>query len=183
MQCNFCYNSVLPVRIKHDICSVWHSKGVKLMRVTIRDYQDPDFSACCSLWQELAAHHAKIYEDPAIGGDDPGRGFKLYIDNAQRKATWVAEVEGHVRGFILGRVAHAGEAATEVGMIQILGVHPDYQQRGIATQLVNALCEKYRSKGISRVRAGIDQRDKRLLNFFEHVGFSVGHLIDYSKTL
>ena len=95
----------------------------------------------------------------------------------------VAEVEGHVRGFILGRVAHAGEAATEVGMIQILGVHPDYQQRGIATQLVNALCEKYRSKGISRVRAGIDQRDKRLLNFFEHVGFSVGHLIDYSKTL
>ena len=95
----------------------------------------------------------------------------------------VAEVEGHVRGFILGRVAHAGEAATEVGMIQILGVHPDYQQRGIATQLVNALCEKYRSKGISRVRAGIDQRDKQLLNFFEHVGFSVGHLIDYSKTL
>jgi len=96
---------------------------------------------------------------------------------------FVAEVEGHVRGFILGRVAHVGEAATEVGVIQILGVHPDYQRRGIAIQLVNALCEKYRSKGINRVRVDIDQRDKQLLNFVEHVGFSVGHLIDYSKTL
>lgn len=95
----------------------------------------------------------------------------------------VAEVEGHVRGFILGRVAHAGEAATEVGLILILGVHPDYSRKGLATQLVKAICENYRSKGIRTVRIGIDQRDKDLEAFFEHMGFSVGHLIDYSKNL
>lgn len=95
----------------------------------------------------------------------------------------VAEVEGHVRGFILGRLAHVGEAATEVGMIIILGVHPDYSRKGIATQLVNAICEKYRSKGIKTVRIGIDQRDKDLESLFEHMGFSVGHLIDYAKNI
>ncbi len=95
----------------------------------------------------------------------------------------VAEVEGHVRGFILGRVADIGEPVIQVGLILILGVHPDYQRRGIATQLVNAVCDKYRSKGIKTVRIGIDQRDKELLSFFEHIGFSVGHLIDYAKTL
>ena len=96
---------------------------------------------------------------------------------------FVAEVGGHVRGFILGQVAHVGEAATEAGQILIVGVNPDYQRRGIAIQLVNAICEKYRSRGIKTVRIGIDQRDKELLSFVEHVGFSVGHLIDYSKTL
>lgn len=96
---------------------------------------------------------------------------------------FVAEVEGHARGFITGRVAHFSEAATEVGMVLILGVHPDYQRRGIAVELINAICEKYRSKGIKRVRIDVDRRDKEFLTFIEHMGFSAGHLIDYSKTL
>lgn len=96
---------------------------------------------------------------------------------------FVAEVDGHVRGFILGRVAHTGEAATEVGNILILGVHPEFWRKGIARQLVNALCEKYRGRGIRRVHIGLDQRDKELIGFFEQMGFSVGHLIDYSKTI
>ena len=95
----------------------------------------------------------------------------------------VAEIEGHVRGFILGRVAHVGETAAEVGVILILGVHPDYWRKGIAAELVNAICANYRSKGIRTVRIGIDQRDKDLEAFFERMGFSVGHLIDYAKNL
>jgi len=95
----------------------------------------------------------------------------------------VAEIEDHVRGFILGRVTNVGEAATEVGEILILGVHPDYGRKGIAGELVKALCEKYHSKGIRTVRIGIDQRDKDLEAFFEHMGFSVGHLIDYARNI
>lgn len=112
-----------------------------------------------------------------------------YVDLITRDVTglldlgFVAEVDGHVRGFILGQVAHIGETATEIGLILILGVHPDYQRRGIAANLANALCEKYRSKGIKTVRIGVDQRDKDLVGFAEYMGFSVGHLIDYSKTL
>ena len=96
---------------------------------------------------------------------------------------FVAEVVEHVRGFVLGEVRHVGEAGTEVGMILIIGVHPDYQRKGIATGLANALCEKYRSKGIKTVRLAIDERDKGLLDFARHMGFGVGHLVDYSKAL
>ncbi len=95
----------------------------------------------------------------------------------------VAEIEGHVRGFILGRLAHVGEGATEAGVILILGVHPDYWRKGVAKGLVNTLCQKYRAKGIKNVRIGIDERDKDLIFFFESMGFAVGHLIDYAKTL
>ena len=96
---------------------------------------------------------------------------------------FVAEVDGHVRGFILGQLGHIGETAAEVGVILILGIQPDYWRKGIANELVDSLCEKYRSKGLKTVRVGIDQRDKDLLAFFEHLGFNVGHFIDYSKTL
>ena len=94
---------------------------------------------------------------------------------------FVVEISGQIRGFVLGQVAHEND--TEVGLLLMLGVHPDYQQRGFATKLVNALCEKYRSKGIKTIRATIDQQDKDLLGFIEHVGFTAGYRVDYSKTL
>ena len=94
---------------------------------------------------------------------------------------FVAEIGGQVCGFILGRVAHEND--TEVGLLLMLGVRPDYQRKGIAAKLVNALCEKYRSKGIKTVRATVDKQDKALLGFIEYTGFVAGHRVDYSKTL
>lgn len=96
---------------------------------------------------------------------------------------FVAEVEGHVRGLILGRMAQVDEAPTHMGLILILGVHPDYWRRGIATELVKAICDRYRSRGIRTVRIGVDQRDKELIGFVERAGFGVGHRIDYTRTL
>ena len=95
----------------------------------------------------------------------------------------VAELDGQVRGFILGEVAHLREAAVELGVILIIGVHPDCQRRGIAVNLVNALGDKYRSKGIKRMRVAIDERDKGLIAFFERMGFRVGRLLAYTKIL
>jgi ribosomal protein S18 acetylase RimI-like enzyme len=95
----------------------------------------------------------------------------------------VAEIEDHVRGFILGRIAHVGQAGTEMGIIPILGVHPDYQRRGIATKLVDAICDKFRSRGIKRIRIDVDRHDKDLLAFVEHMGLGAGRLVEYSKSL
>ncbi len=94
---------------------------------------------------------------------------------------FVAEIGGQICGFTLGRIAHEND--TEVGLLLILGIRPDYQRKGIATKLINALCAKYRSKGIKTICAIVDQQDKDLLGFIEHIGFAVGHRVDYSKTL
>lgn len=96
---------------------------------------------------------------------------------------FAAEVEGHVRGFILGKVERVGESATRMGEILILGVHPDYWHRGIATDLVRAICKKYNSMGIRTVKIEIDHRDKALMGFCEQMDFSVGHRIEYTRTL
>jgi GNAT superfamily N-acetyltransferase len=94
--------------------------------------------------------------------------------------SFVAEVNGQIRGFILGQVARVRESATEIGIIQMIGVHPDYQRRGIGSRLVRALADKYRSQGIKVVRIGVDYRDKSLLGLVEHSGFAVDRLVVYS---
>jgi GNAT superfamily N-acetyltransferase len=94
--------------------------------------------------------------------------------------SFVAEVNGQVRGFILGQVAHMRESATEIGIIQMIGVHPDYQGRGIGSRLIRALADKCRAQGIKVMRIGIDYRDKSLRGLVEHAGFGVDRLIVYS---
>jgi ribosomal protein S18 acetylase RimI-like enzyme len=97
--------------------------------------------------------------------------------------SFVAELNGQVRGFVLGQVARLRESATEVGVLEMIGVHPDYQRRGIATKLIDTLADKYRSKGIKIMRIGINYRDKSLLSLVEQTGFSATRVIVYSKIL
>ncbi len=95
----------------------------------------------------------------------------------------VAEVGGQVTGFILARHAYVGEPVVEVGLIQILGVGPDYWGQGIGTKLANALLERCRSKGLKTVRIMVNERDSQLQGFFAHMGFRRGHLIGLHQNL
>jgi ribosomal protein S18 acetylase RimI-like enzyme len=65
----------------------------------------------------------------------------------------------------------------------MIGVHPDYQRRGIGSRLVRTLSDKYRSQGMKVMRIGVDYRDKSLVGLFEHVGFGVDRLVIYSMVL
>jgi len=97
--------------------------------------------------------------------------------------SFVAEANGQVVGFILARLAYVGEPVTEAGLIQILGVDPDYWRKGIASRLVDALLENCQAKGIKTVRVTVNERDSQLRDFFERMHFRRGELIDYSKVL
>jgi ribosomal protein S18 acetylase RimI-like enzyme len=97
--------------------------------------------------------------------------------------SFVAEVDGVVQGFLLARRIYIVAPPSEVGLIQILGVDPDYQRQGIATKMVNALLDTCREKKLSAVRIMINERDSQLVGLFEHLGFRRGELIDYTKSL
>jgi len=97
--------------------------------------------------------------------------------------SFVAEVDGQVAGFILARLAYVGEPVMEVGLIQILGVDPDYWRQGIATKLVNVLLERCQSKALKTVRIMVNERDSQLQGLFQRMGFRRGQLIDYTRTL
>jgi len=58
---------------------------------------------------------------------------------------WIAEVEGSVVGFAVGRVVGAEAHLQEVD------VHPDYGRRGIGTRLVDAVLDWARERGYASV--------------------------------
>lgn len=95
----------------------------------------------------------------------------------------VAEINNQVVGFILARHAYIGEPVVEAGLIQGLGIHPLYQRRGIATQLINALTERSRSKSIKTLRVMLGEQDSTMKDFFTRVNFRLAQLRVYDKTL
>jgi hypothetical protein len=71
---------------------------VSIPDLVIHAYAPSDYSAGRPLWVELTEYHRRIYEDPAIGGDDPGVGFDDYLATPQRVSSCIAESVGAVVG-------------------------------------------------------------------------------------
>lgn len=93
---------------------------------------------------------------------------------------FVAEVDGEVVGFILGDIRGV-EYGTEVGgWIDMMGVVPKYQSKGIGRMLVEAFCAECKKQGV-KVRVVVVGDDERLVKFWESVGFRKGNLVSYEK--
>ena len=145
------------------------------MNIKIRDYKKGDYDICRSLWAELTQHHRDIYEDPSIGGDDPGRGFDRYLENPQRYGTWVAELEGRVVAFA-GLLSHShteeGEGGIQ-GEVEPLIVSQPYRDRGIGTRLVEYIVEQAREIGVCFLSIRPAARNERALSLYVRLGFNV----------
>ena len=94
---------------------------------------------------------------------------------------FVAEVEGTICGFIVGRQTYIAEHEIQEGEIAIIGVESDYRGKGIATKLVDSICGLFRSRGVQQVRAAVDPQDKDLSAFFERRGFRAEQRLHYTK--
>ena len=141
-------------------------------KIRVRPMEPEDIDSVLAIDSKITGvRRAATYTDLIIG--DLGKIPDL---------SFVAEVNGEVQGFILARRAYFGEPFTEVGLIQILGVEPDYWRQGIATQMVNALVETCQFKKLNAVRIMIDESDDQLQSLFQRLGFRRGKLIDYTKT-
>jgi len=93
----------------------------------------------------------------------------------------IAEAEGRPIGFIWSGLAYVGIPVDEVGIIYMLIVDPEYQKKGIAGQLVDALLKRCSEKKVHTVRAVIDERHWELHNYFQKLGFHRSELAIYTK--
>lgn len=137
------------------------------MNSTIRNYQKSDYEVCRSLWVELTQHHRDIYEDPSIGGDDPGHGFDGYLENPQCHGTWVAELGERVVAFG-GLLLHSKEE----GEVEPVVVSRPYRDKGIGTRLVEHVVEQAREIGVRFLSIRPVARNKRAISLYVRLGFS-----------
>jgi ribosomal protein S18 acetylase RimI-like enzyme len=90
----------------------------------------------------------------------------------------VAEIGGKVIGFILGDIGSREFGMPEnMGWIHTIGVHPDYQNKGVARALFDDYKKRFLKLDVDTVYTIVSLSDIMQLPFFEKIGFRPGNRI------
>ncbi len=144
-----------------------------LEKVIIRPMEAGDIGAIFDIDRVLTGENRAVALTDLVS-EDPGGPLDL---------SFVADVNGQVMGFLLARHAYIGEPVVDAGLIQGVGIHPLYQKRGLAGQLVQALVKKARSRKIKTLRVMLRGYDSIFEGFFSKMDFHKTPLIVYDRVL
>ncbi|MFT3852534.1 MAG: GNAT family N-acetyltransferase [Ilumatobacteraceae bacterium] len=145
---------------------------------SIREYAPGDLRAGRGLWAELTLHHRRIYDDPTIGGDDPGAYFDVYLAASDRVASWVAVVDGEVVG-LTGLLDHGGS-----GEIEPVVVTEARRGQGIGRLLVDHVVGVARARGYRWLAIRPVARNRAAIDAFYAAGFrTLGGHVDLTMDL
>ena len=94
---------------------------------------------------------------------------------------WVAELDGEVAGYIVYELNDHDKS----GEVQLLAVHPDYQNSGIGTKLNNFALQKMKDAGMRSavVGTGGDESHAPARRSYEKAGYTPLPLVRYYKNL
>jgi L-amino acid N-acyltransferase YncA len=141
------------------------------MSLTIREYQASDLDQCNALWLELTQRHRDIYEDPAIGGDNPTIQFEQYRSKPNLASLWVVEQDGAVVA-MAGLLLNGEEAEIEPIVVQTY-----YCSHGLGTQLINHLKTEAKNRQVRYLSIRPVARNVEAIQCFYRAGFSLlGHI-------
>jgi GNAT superfamily N-acetyltransferase len=140
--------------------------------LSIRPYDPSDLDACRSLWRELTERHREIYDDPTIGGSDPGIYFdSTYLARADLAGVWVAELDGQVVGL------HGLLIDGDHGEIEPIVVTAERRSRGIGRRLLGHAVEQARARRVRLLSIRPVARNVEAMRLFHRAGFRLlGHI-------
>ncbi len=143
---------------------------MKSDNVKIRSYQDSDKEKCRDLWHELTEHHRNIYDDPTIGGKDPGHFFDEHLARVGPNRIWLAEMEREIVGMI-GLIEEDKEAE-----IEPIIVKREQRHTGIGKMLLEHVIEeakrkKFKYLSIKPVMRNIGAIKTFYKNGFQNIGY------------
>jgi len=103
------------------------------------------------------------------------------VSNNEKITLWVAEMDGNVVGF----VAYELNDDDKTGEVQLLAVHPEYQNHGIGTELNTFALQKMKESGMKMavVSTGGDESHAPARKSYEKAGYTALPLVRYYKNL
>lgn len=161
------------------------------MNFTIRLFRDDDLDAIVQLsllaWEpvfhsleQVLGHNifALLWPD---WRDGQAKGVASACKDREKYITLVAEVDGVVAGFL----AYTLKREEKIGEVDLLAVHPDYQNRGVGTVLNNAALEQIRESGmkLAIVETGGDPGHAPARRAYEKAGYTLLPIARYFKDL
>ena len=92
----------------------------------------------------------------------------------EKTLVWVAEAQGTIIGFIAYTLNSQENAQDNTGEVELLAVHPEYQNQGIGTELNHFALEKMKASGIKLaiVATGGDPGHAPARRTYEKAGYT-----------
>lgn len=95
----------------------------------------------------------------------------------------VADVDGAVAGFIIGELRAWEFGSPPCGWVFAINVKPGIRLGGIATALLEAICDGFRDAGVNKVRTMLRRDAQLIMSFFRSQGMMAGPFIQLEKDL
>jgi ribosomal protein S18 acetylase RimI-like enzyme len=161
------------------------------MNVQIRQGSDEDIEGLVPLsllaWEPVfdsfrqvlgSAIYTIIYPDWKSGQSDVVR---TYCKAREDRVLLIAEVDGVVAGFLAYELNHKDKT----GEVQLLAVHPEYQNQGIGTELNNVALKEMKEQGmkLAVVGTGGDPGHAPARRSYEKAGYTPLPLVRYYQDL
>jgi N-acetylglutamate synthase-like GNAT family acetyltransferase len=141
--------------------------------IDIRDMGEEDVEGILSIERDVKGNSRAVtyapVPDSCVGGEIG--------------SSVVAEENGRIVGFVLGRVVSSPLESGDIAWIELIGIHPEYQSKGIGKRMVEAWKDRCRAKGIRKVHIMVNWRDWWMQSFFVSLGFCRGDLVDFQAEL
>jgi ribosomal protein S18 acetylase RimI-like enzyme len=142
-------------------------------KVEIRKLKKEDAEAISQIYgaitmQPVSADFKRVVEEHALREDE---------------ASFVAEREGKVVGFMISYILTAGFGMPSSAWIATLGVDPKFMGREIGASLAREIFKYYKQQGIDNVYTSVRWDSTDLLSFFKTLGFDRSNFINLRKVL
>lgn len=159
------------------------------MKITIRPYIEKDLEAIIDLsllaWEPVFGSFQNIFPRAIYDILYPdwqksqAEGVKSVCENHETYTTLVSEVGGKAVGFI----SYELKPEEKQGVVNLLAVHPDYQNQDIGTQLNLAALEAIQEAGMTLaiVETGGDESHAPARRSYEKAGYSPFPIVRYFK--
>ena len=95
----------------------------------------------------------------------------------QQRFFLVAEATGRIEGFVIGEVRDWEFGSPRCGWVFAISVRPKARLAGVASRLLEAICDGFRQIGVTKVRTMLARDNQLILSFFRSQGLMAAPFI------
>ncbi len=144
-------------------------------RFPVRSMRDDDLAAMTRIDTRLTGHNRADYFAAKL--------HEVMVESGIR-VSLVADIDGHVAGYIMARVDFGEFGRTETtAVIDTLGVDPGHDHKGVASALLSQLKINLNALQVERIRTTVAWNNHPLQQFLDHQGFRPAQQLVLRKQL